>query len=137
MESNTRQTRAFKTETPIVLDGDMKKRQGVESVTFEGRPLAGHPRRATVYTLWDSENLYLAFDVHSSKLRAEVREHDGDKQWEDDGSNSSSTPTTIARRVFILTVSLATSIFSTRSMTSAELPPVSPTSNGPARPSTS
>jgi len=51
----------------------------------EGRPLACHPRHATVYTLWDKENLYLAFDVHTSKLQASVREHDGDKLWEDDG----------------------------------------------------
>ena len=54
-------------------------------MTFEGKPLAGHPRHATVYALWDKENLYLAFDVRSSKLQASVREHDGDKLWEDDG----------------------------------------------------
>jgi hypothetical protein len=54
-------------------------------VTFEGRPLEGHPRRATVYALWDAVNLYLAFDVHSCKLQATVRKHDGDRLWEDDG----------------------------------------------------
>src|SRR6516162_2321611 len=77
--------RAFKTDTPIPLDGDLAKWREAKTVTFEGKPLAGHPRHATVYPLWDKKNLYLAFDVHSSKLQASVREHDGDKLWEDDG----------------------------------------------------
>ena len=77
--------RAFKTNMPIALDGDLAKLRGASTVRFEGKPLARHPRRATVYTLWDKENLYLAFDVHSSKLQASVREHDGDKLWQDDG----------------------------------------------------
>ena len=77
--------RAFNTDVSIPLDGDLAKWQGAETVKFEGRPLAGHPRHATVYALWDKANLYLAFDVHSSKLQASVREHDGDKLWEDDG----------------------------------------------------
>jgi Carbohydrate family 9 binding domain-like len=77
--------RAFKTEAPIPLDGDLSKWRGAETVTFHGKPLAGHPRRATVYALWNQENLHLAFDVHSSKLQASVRERDGDKLWEDDG----------------------------------------------------
>jgi hypothetical protein len=77
--------RAFKTDRAIPLDGDLAKWRGAGTVTIEGRPLAGHPRRATVHALWDKENLYLAFDVHSSKLQASVREHDGDKLWEDDG----------------------------------------------------
>jgi len=76
--------RAFQTNIPIVLDGDLTKWRGASTVRFEGRPLACHPRHATVYTLWDKENLY-PFDVHSSKLQASVREHDGDKLWEDDG----------------------------------------------------
>jgi hypothetical protein len=76
--------RAFKTATPIPLDGDLAKWCGADTVTF-GKPLAGHPRHATVNALWDKETLYLAFDVRSSKLQASVREHDGDKLWEDDG----------------------------------------------------
>jgi hypothetical protein len=77
--------RAFKTDVHIPLDGDLATWRGADTVTFEGKPLAGHPRHATVYALWDKENLYLAFDVHSSKLQASVRERDGDKLWEDDG----------------------------------------------------
>jgi hypothetical protein len=77
--------RAFKTNIPISLDGDLVKWRGADTVTFEGKPLAGHPRHATVCALWDKGNLYLAFDVHSSKLQASVRERDGDKLWEDDG----------------------------------------------------
>jgi hexosaminidase len=77
--------RAFKTDVPIPLDGDLSKWHGAETVTFDGKPLAGHPRQATVYALWDKRSLYLAFDVHSSKLQASVRERDGDKLWEDDG----------------------------------------------------
>jgi len=77
--------RAFRTDIPILLDGDLAKWRGADTVTFEGKPLAGHSRRATDYALWDRENLYLAFDVHSSKLQASVHEHDGDKLWEDDG----------------------------------------------------
>ncbi len=76
---------AFKTDAPIPLDGDLAKWRRADSVSFEGKPLTGHPRTAVVYALWDKENLYLAFDVHSSKLQASVREHDGDKLWEDDG----------------------------------------------------
>jgi Carbohydrate family 9 binding domain-like len=77
--------RAFKTDMPIPLDGDLAKWREAETVTFGGKPLAGHPRHATIYSLWDKDNLYLAFAVHSSKLQASVREHDGDKLWEDDG----------------------------------------------------
>ena len=76
---------AFKADVPIPLDGDLTKWRGAGTVTLEGKPLAGHPRHATVYVLWDKENLYLGFDVHSSKLQASVRERDGDKLWEDDG----------------------------------------------------
>jgi hexosaminidase len=85
MGTEKRQISAHRTESPIILDGDLKKWHGAEPVTFEARSLGGHPRRATAHALWDSENLYLMFDVHSSELRAEVREHDGDKLWEDDG----------------------------------------------------
>ena len=77
--------RAFTTDTSIPLDGNLQKWHGAASVTFAGQPLGGHPRRATVYALWDAENLYLAFDVHSCKIKATVRQHDGDKLWEDDG----------------------------------------------------
>jgi Carbohydrate family 9 binding domain-like len=80
-----RRMRAFKTEIPIPLDGDLVKWYGADTVTFDGKPLAGKRRHATVYALWDKGNLYLAFDVHSSKLQASVRERDGDKLWEDDG----------------------------------------------------
>ena len=80
-----RTIRALRTESALPLDGDLSKWQGAESLTFEGRPLGGKPRRATVYTLWDKQHLYFAFDVYSSKLHAEVRQHDGDKLWEDDG----------------------------------------------------
>jgi len=77
--------RAFKTDIPIPLDGDLAKWRGAGTVTFAGKPLAGHPRHATVYALWNKETLYLAFDVYSSKLQASVREHDGGKLWKDDG----------------------------------------------------
>ncbi len=83
--ARTREIQARPTITPLILDGDLKKWQGAHSITFEGRPLQDHPRRATVYTLWDLKHLYLAFDVLSSKLQASVREHNGDKLWEDDG----------------------------------------------------
>jgi Carbohydrate family 9 binding domain-like len=76
---------AFKTDVPIPLDGELAKWREAETVRFGGKPLAGHPRHATIYSLWDKENLYLAFDVHSSRLQASVREHDGDKLWEGDG----------------------------------------------------
>ena len=76
---------AFRTDAPIPLDGDLTAWRGADTVMFTGKPLGSHPRSAIVYTLWDQENLYLAFDVHSSKLQASVREHDGDKPWEDDG----------------------------------------------------
>lgn len=77
--------RAYKTETTLRLDGRLAKWRGADSVTFEGQSLGEHVRKATVYSLWDSRNLYLAFDVHSPKIRASVRVRDGDKLWEDDG----------------------------------------------------
>ena len=85
MPQPTRTIRAYETATPLSLDGDLAKWEGAESVAFEGRPLADHPRRATVYALWDRDYLYLGFDVFSSKLVAAVRAHDGDLLWEDDG----------------------------------------------------
>jgi hexosaminidase len=81
----SRSIRAYRTESPVRLDGDLSKWRGAESVHFEGQPLGGRERSATVYALWDMRNLYLAFDVKAPKIRASVREHDGDKLWEDDG----------------------------------------------------
>lgn len=52
--------------------------QDAEYVSFDGRPLTGCRRSATVYTMWDHKYLYLAFDVHSSKLAAKETKHDGD-----------------------------------------------------------
>jgi len=63
------------------FDANLDKWLGADPITFEGRPL----RRAIVYTLWDKQHLYIAFDVYSSRLQGVVREHDGDKLWEDDG----------------------------------------------------
>ena len=77
--------RAHRIETHLVLNGDPAKWRGADSVSFEVRRIGGRPRRATVSALWHARNLYLVFDVHSSKLQASVREHDGDKLWEDDG----------------------------------------------------
>ncbi len=77
--------RASKTARAPQFQGNLGDWKSAGRVSFAGRSLGGHPRHATVYALWDAVNLYLAFDVHSSKLRAVVREHDGDKLWEDDG----------------------------------------------------
>lgn len=77
--------RAYKTAKLLPLDGDLDNWRGAESVSFAGSSLAGRPRRARVYVLWDDQNLYLAFDVHSSKLQAVVRQHGGDNLWLDDG----------------------------------------------------
>ncbi len=85
-EKSARVIRAYRAEVPLPLDGRLEKWNAADSVTLEGRRLQGHPRRARVYALWDSENLYLAFDVHSSKLQASVRERDGDNLWMDDGA---------------------------------------------------
>ncbi len=84
-DQTRRMVRASRAETSLRLDGDLAKWRSAYSVKFKGRSLGGHARRATVYALWDARNLYLGFDVHSSKLQASVRKHDGDKLWEDDG----------------------------------------------------
>jgi hypothetical protein len=77
-------TCACKTASPPRLTGELDQWRAAKPVAFEGRPLGGHPRAAKVYTLWDEENLYMAFDVYSSKLQAQEKEHDG-KVWLDDG----------------------------------------------------
>jgi hypothetical protein len=66
------------TVTPPQLNCNLDEWHEAEHVSFEGKPLTGCRRAATVYALWDYENLYLAFDVHSSKLTAKETKHDGD-----------------------------------------------------------
>jgi hexosaminidase len=77
--------RSHKTEQVLPLDGDLTKWQSADRVVFEGSSIGGLPRRAAVCTLWDNQNLYLCFDVSSSKLQAVVRTRDGDNLWLDDG----------------------------------------------------
>ncbi len=84
-QSPDRTINSYKAQRPIELNGDLSAFKNAASVSFSGRPLAGSERRATVYTLWDDKYLYLAFDVHSSKLQASVRQHDGANLWFDDG----------------------------------------------------
>ena len=80
-----RRLQAHSTVAAPRLAGQLADWQAATPITFSGRPLAGYPRHATVYALWDHGNLYLAFDVLSSPLQAKVREHDGDRLWFDDG----------------------------------------------------
>jgi len=84
-QPSQRTIRSRRVHGAFVLDCSLGKWQGAEFVNFQGRPLGGKPRQATVYTLWDSRDLYLAFDVLSSRLQAVVREHDGQNLWWDDG----------------------------------------------------
>lgn len=71
-------TYAYLTQSPPQLIGDLDQWCDADSIMFEGRPLAGHRRFAKAYTLWDEQNLYIAFDVYSSKLQARETKHDGD-----------------------------------------------------------
>ncbi len=84
LEAPRRMQAQFAAQAPR-LEGRLTEWQQATPIAFSGRPLAGHPRHATVYALWDAANLYLAFDVYSSPLQAQVREHDGDRLWFDDG----------------------------------------------------
>ncbi len=77
-------TDAYRTSSPPLLVGDLVQWRDADTIRFEGRPLGGSPRVAIVYTLWDEANLYIAFDVKSSKLQARTHEHDGEV-WLDDG----------------------------------------------------
>jgi hypothetical protein len=76
---------AYKTDLPIVVNGDLEKYRDEDCVSFEGRPSGGRPRSAAVNTLWDEQNLYIAFDVHSSRLQAVVTARDGRNVCMDDG----------------------------------------------------
>jgi hypothetical protein len=76
-------THAFKTSTPPQFNGDLGHWRSAELVAFAGRPLGGHPRTARAYTLWDEENLYIAFEVESSKLQARSQQGDGELWWDD------------------------------------------------------
>ena len=80
-----RTIRSYRTKKRLRLDGHLNKWSGGDSVKFEAPPLKGGARSAEVFTLWDAHDLYLRFDIHSPRIRASVREHDGDKLWEDDG----------------------------------------------------
>ncbi len=84
-EQAPRLIRAYRTNKRLKLDGSPEKWRGAASVKFEAPPLAANVRTARVSALWDARNLYLRFDIHSPKIRARVRQHDGDKLWEDDG----------------------------------------------------
>jgi len=62
--------RAFKTDMPIPLDGDLSKWRETEKVTFTGKPLAGHPRHATS-TLSGTRRIFIwhsMFIPRSSRL---------------------------------------------------------------------
>ena len=76
---------ARQTSRSLHLDGNLSKYEFADHISFAGRTLGNCARTATVYTLWNQEFLFIAFDVHSSKLQASVREHDGDRLWWDDG----------------------------------------------------
>lgn len=76
---------AWQISCDLHLDGDLTKYDFADRVSFAGRMLAGCARNSTVYTVWNPQYLFLAFDVRSSKLQASVREHDGDRLWWDDG----------------------------------------------------
>ena len=49
--------RAFKTDIPIPLDGDLAKWRGADTVTFEGKPLAGHPLSA----FYGTKKLFMSY----------------------------------------------------------------------------
>ncbi|MFZ1083030.1 MAG: sugar-binding protein [Candidatus Kryptoniota bacterium] len=76
---------AKKTPRKIVIDGNLDEWSSAEKVSFDdGVPLL-YRRSATVYTLWDNEYLYIAFDVNRRNPHAKVTTHDGDNLWLDDG----------------------------------------------------
>ncbi len=73
--------RAVRALHPVLLDGlpDDPTYAAAVPVTFVDQSGASN-NSVTVWALWDSENLYLTYDVTDSSL-----ETDGDSFWQDDG----------------------------------------------------
>ncbi len=135
LQQSQRTIRSRRIHGTLVLDCNLGKWQGAESVNFQGRPLGGKPRQATVYTLWDSQDLYLAFDVLSSRLQAVVREHDGQNLWWDDGVEFLIDPHRDRTQEFLpddfsYHINILNAVYDDRGTPSGE---ASPTWNGVAR----
>lgn len=85
MTAEQKTIQAHLSPSQFQLDGDAAKWRGAPSIRFSASVLGGRQRQTEVFALWDERNLYLRFDVHGPRIRASVRERDGDKLWEDDG----------------------------------------------------
>ncbi|MCL5267360.1 MAG: hypothetical protein M1469_04560 [Bacteroidetes bacterium] len=69
----------------ITFEGNLEQWHQANHVSFDdGSALSGR-RSASVYALWDEENLYIAFDVDRENPRAKVTQRDGHGLWFDDG----------------------------------------------------
>ncbi len=85
MASKTRFTHAKKAVRKISFTGKLEEWSAAEKISFGDGRVQPRGRHATVYTLWDDNFLYIAFDVDRMNPRAKVTRHDGEGLWLDDG----------------------------------------------------
>ncbi|MCL5021098.1 MAG: carbohydrate-binding family 9-like protein [Bacteroidetes bacterium] len=84
-DKNKKFVLAKKVAHKISFVGNLDEWSRAERITFDDGGVPPHGRRATVYTLWDEEYLYIAFDVERRNPKARILEHDGEGLWLDDG----------------------------------------------------
>lgn len=71
------------TKTPVIIDGLLDEWNRSGSITINDRKGISD-NTAVVKTLWDKENLYIAFEVNDKNLQAEQYVLDHPKLWLDD-----------------------------------------------------
>ncbi|MFC2076168.1 sugar-binding protein [candidate division KSB1 bacterium] len=76
------------TETAIEIDGDLAEWEGggggAKSIELADTSGAADPNKAEIMTLWDEENLYVAFRVTDADLRSSEKERDSKTLYQDD-----------------------------------------------------
>jgi hypothetical protein len=72
------------TDSAIEIDGDLTEWDGAESIVLTDTSDVADPNTAEISTLWDEENLYVAFQVTDGDLRSSEKERDSKTLYQDD-----------------------------------------------------
>lgn len=71
------------TETSVMIDADLEEWRNASSIQIRDEK-GKTDNKVKIYSLWDEENLYFAFDVKDSNLEAKQTEQDHAKLFLDD-----------------------------------------------------